>query len=212
MFTQKLKMTSIIAALAIVAVTMVLSMSLVPSSTALTTPPQGNNVYIFAEGVNPQVTFTFREGQEIVDFQLFDMTSGIFSTGANSAFTKPTLQAPEFSLIKVVGNTPLLHRAVDQVYENGGKYTIVDYPYREFDATVNLNQAGSPQKTFSYKDCSIVNYKVNTRTDNEEGYTTGGKTGFAVVETYNIQCAGMQMSSPDYDSMIKEANKLPFEK
>ena len=90
MFTQKLKMTSIIAALAIVAVTMVLSMSLVPSSTALTTPPQGNNVYIFAEGVNPQVTFTFREGQEIVDFQLFDMTSGIFSTGANSADRKST--------------------------------------------------------------------------------------------------------------------------
>lgn len=210
MNTQKLKMTSIIAAIAIAAVTLSLGLiqtQIAPAQAAA--PPQGNGVYVFGEGVNPQVTFTFKDGVETDDFQMFDMTSGLFGTSA-TGFTQ-TRSSPEFTLARIVGNTPLLHKAVDQTYENGGK-SIVDYPFKQFDVTVNTNQAGTPQKTFAYKGCFMTNYKVNTRTDNEEGYVTGGKTGFAVVETYTFACNGLQLLSPDYDAMIKEQEKAPYEK
>ena len=204
MFTKKLKIFFVV--FVITAIT-VLSISQIQTIHAADTP-KGNNTYVFGEGVTPQATFTFRDATVTYDFQLFDMTTNLFGT-TTSGFTT-TRSSPEFTLARIVGNTPYLHKAVDQTYENGGR-SIQDYPYKMFDVTVNLNQADKPQKTLQYKDCSITNYKVNTRTDNEEGYTTGGKTGFAVVETYSFACNGIHLSSPLYDEMIKEQNKKPYE-
>jgi hypothetical protein len=66
-------------------------------------------------------------------------------------------------------------------------------------------------RTMEYKDCSINNYKINTRTDNEEAYVTGGKTGFAVVETYTFICNGFTPKSPLFDAMIEEQqNRKPY--
>jgi hypothetical protein len=65
-------------------------------------------------------------------------------------------------------------------------------------------QAGEPVRVLQYDRCNIVNYKVDTRTDNEEGYTTGGKTGFAVTDTFTIGCGGYHAENPQLDAMIKE--------
>lgn len=214
MNTQKLKTTSVIAALAIAVTALVVGLSqtqITPAQAA--NIPQGNAVYVFGEGVNPKATFVFRDTTVTYDFQLFDMTSNLFgSSAAGSNFQYARQNSPEFTLARIVGDTPYLHTAVDQSYEYGGRLALQDYPYKLFDVTVNLDQAGSPQKTISYKDCGITNYKVNTRTDNEEGYVTGGKTGFAVVETYSFQCNGFNMESPDFNAMIAETeNKKPYE-
>ncbi|NDB32738.1 MAG: hypothetical protein EB150_07520 [Nitrososphaeria archaeon] len=198
MNTQKLKATSIIVAIAIASIALIVNLSQTANVQAVD-PPKGNNVYVFGEGVNPQATFTFRDTAVTYDFQLFDMTTNLFGTTA-SGFTT-TRGVPEFTLARIVGDTPYLHKAVDQTYENGGK-SIQDYQYKVFDVTVNLVQAGEPMKTLEYKDCTISNYKINTRTDNEEGYVTGGKTGFAVVETYSFGCNGLALKSPTYDAMI----------
>jgi len=216
MNSKKLMMTSLVVGLAIAAITVVLSISQTPQSTAQVAPvipPQGNNIYLFAEGSNPQATFHFAEGTETSDFQLYDMTTGIFGTASTTSIPM-RLRDAEFTLARTVGNTPLLHNAVTQTYLNGGQMSITDFPNKMFDVSVSVVQAGGEIKlrTIDYQGCSITNYKINTRTDNEEGYTTGGKTGFAVVETYTFVCKSFALQSPDYDSMIKEANKSPFEK
>lgn len=156
--------------------------------------PKGNNSYIFAEGVYPQVTFEFRDSTATYDFQLFSQTSGFGNNGRGST--------PEFTLTKIAGNTPDLYEAVDQTQEYSTRSGL-DYPYKEFDVTVNLMQADKSVRTFEYERCNISNYKVDTRTDNEEGYTTGGKTGFAVTDIYSFTCAGYDLQNPQYDRTIK---------
>jgi len=203
-----MKKTSIIAILAIASIGLIMSMSQTGNIQAADAP-KGNNVYVFAEGVYPQATFTFRDQTVTYDFQLYDTTNNLFSTSASGFTTKQT--APEFTLIRAVGDTPYLHEAVDQTFEYGGK-SMQDYPYKFFDVTVNMIQAEQPMRTMEYKDCSISNYKINTRTDNEEGYVTGGKTGFAVVETYTFICNGFTPKAPLYDSLVKEEqNRKPYQ-
>ncbi|MEM2160203.1 MAG: hypothetical protein QXN55_04540 [Candidatus Nitrosotenuis sp.] len=208
MNTQNMKTTSVIAALAIASIALVVGLSQTQNSIAQSAPT-GNNVYVFAEGVNPQATFKFRDATVTYDFQLYDTTNNLFSTSASGFTTKQT--APEFTLARIVGDTPYLHEAVDQTFENGGK-SMQDYPYKFFDVSVQMTQAGQSMRTMEYKDCSINNYKINTRTDNEEAYTTGGKTGFAVVETYTFVCNGFTPHAPLYDAMIKEQqNRKPYQ-
>lgn len=208
MNTQNMKKTSIIAALAIASIALVIGLSQTDSIQAADAP-QGNAVYVFAEGVNPQATFEFRDQTVTYDFQLYDTTNNLFSTSASGFTTKQT--APEFTLIRIVGDTPYLHEAVDQTFEHG-KSGGFEHPYKEFDVTVEMVQAGQSMRTMEYEDCSINNYKINTRTDNEEAYTTGGKTGFAVTETYTFICAGFTPKSPLYDAMIEEQqNRRPYQ-
>lgn len=203
-----MKKTSIIAALAIASIGLVIGLSQTNNIQAAEAP-KGNNVYVFAEGVYPQATFEFRDQTVTYEFQLYDTTNNLFSTSASGFTTKQT--APEFTLARAVGDTPYLHQAVDQTFEYGGK-SMQDYPYKFFDVTVEMVQAGQSMRTMEYKDCSISNYKINTRTDNEEAYTTGGKTGFAVVETYTFICSGFTPLSPLYDAMIKEQqNRKPYQ-
>jgi len=216
MNTQNVKKTSIIAALVIVAVALIVSLSQT-QITAAQSAPKGNNVYVFGEGVNPQATFAFKDATVTYDFQLFDMTSNLFgNSAAGSNFQYAGQNSPEFTLARIVGSTPYLHAAVDQSYQYGGRLTSQNYQFKQFDVTVELNQAGSSQKTFTYNDCSITNYKVNTRTDNEEGYVTGGKTGFAVVETYSFQCNKFHIETPEYKELASKVdgekrNKKPYE-
>jgi len=208
MNTQNMKKTSIIAVLAIASIALVVGLSQTDSIQAADVP-KGNNVYVFAEGVYPQATFTFRDQTVTYDFQLYDTTNNLFSTSASGFTTRQT--APEFTLIRAVGDTPYLHEAVDQTFEYGGK-SMQDYPYKFFGVTVDMIQAGQSVRTMEYKDCSISNYKINTRTDNEEGYTTGGKTGFAVVETYTFICTGFTPKAPLYDALVKEEqNRKPYQ-
>jgi len=209
MISQKITYTSVIAAIAIASIALVVGLSQTQSTTAQSAP-SGNNVYVFAEGVYPQATFKFRDATVTYDFQLYDTTNNLFSAGASGFTIRQT--APEFTLIRIVGDSPYLHEAVDQTFEYGGKSSGFDYPYKEFDVVVDMIQAGQSVRSMEYSDCSITNYKINTRTDNEEGYTTGGKTGFAVTETYTFICTGFTPHSPIYDQMIEEKqNRKPYQ-
>lgn len=208
MNTQNVKKTSVIAVLAIASIALVVGLSQTDNIHAADAP-KGNAVYVFAEGVNPQATFKFRDQVVTYDFQLYDTTNNLFSTSASGFTTKQT--APEFTLARAVGDTPYLHQAVDQTFEYGGK-SMQDYPYKQFDVTVEMVQAGQSMRTMEYKDCSVSNYKINTRTDNEEAYVTGGKTGFAVVETYTFVCNGFMPKAPLYDALIEEQqNRKPYQ-
>jgi hypothetical protein len=169
-------------------------------------------MYIFGEGVYPRATFEFREATVTYEFQLYETVNNLFSaSGAGANFVGRQI-APEFTLIRIVGETPYLHKAVDQTFQYNGKLTPVEYPYRQFDVTVELIQAGQSVRTIEYADCSIKNYKINTRADNEEGYTSAGRAGFAVVETYTFECAGYTPQAPTYDRLVEEKqNRKPYQ-
>jgi hypothetical protein len=202
MNTQNMKKTSIIAVLAIASIGLIVSLSQTDNIQAADAP-KGNNVYLFAEGISPTATFTFGDKTEVVDFQLISQTQGFGNNGRGTS--------PEFTLTKIAGGTPYLYAAVDEVQANGldGRQT---GDYFDFNVRVDLLQAGEPVRVLQYDRCNIVNYKVDTRTDNEEGYTTGGKTGFAVTDTFTIGCGGYHADNPQLDTMIKEQqNRKPYE-
>jgi hypothetical protein len=195
-------LTPILAAVMITLVTFAIHSQ--PTETIAAENPQGNKAYVFAEGVSPQATFMFREATVTYDFQIFSTTNNLLNT-VNNGVARGT--SPEFTLIRIVGDTPYLHKAVDQTFEYGGRAAVIDYPYKLFDVSVDMMEAGQSLRTFKYGDCSLTNYKINTRTDNEEGYTTGGKTGFAVTEEYYFSCNGLTQISHDYDQAVKQVYK-----
>lgn len=194
---QKVTGTTVIAAIAVLSIALVVGLSQTQTSTAADAP-KGNNVYVFAEGVSPQATFHFREKTVTYEFQGFTTVTNLFSTTGN--FQTKTV-APEFTLQKIVGETPYLHRAVDETFQYGGKQSGIEYPYQQFDVTVEFIVGGESVRTLNYGDCTISNYKVTAEFDKEEGYTTGGKTGFAQLETYTFQCTGFEPESPVYDHL-----------
>lgn len=185
MMKNKTIMTSVIAAIAITSIALVLGLSQTQNTSAV---PQGNNVYVFAEGVSPRATFTFNQGAETSDFQVFTQTAG--NTGTNGRGT-----APELTLVKVPGNTPLLYKAADEILKKGGNSNIESQDNR-FSLRVDLNQAGQPVRSFDYERCEVTSYKVYTDYDHEEGYTTGGKTGFALQDEFKLLCLGMTPVNP----------------
>jgi hypothetical protein len=199
MIPQKITNTSVIAAIAIATIALVIGLSQTETTTAQNAP-LGNDVYVFAEDVYPQATFQFREATVTYDFQAFAQVNNLFNT-LGGGVSKST--SPEFTLQRIVGDTPYLHKAVDETWKNNGKATPLEYPYRQFDVTVDFVQAGQPVRTLSYGDCSVINYKIVTDFDKEEGYTTGGKTGFAVMETYTFACNGYDPIATTYNAMIK---------
>ena len=184
-----------ILSIAIASITLVFGLSQTQSSTAIETP-KGNNVYIFAEGVNPRVTFGFSDGTEVSDFQIFTQTSGL--SGTNGRGTQP-----EFTLIKVPGNTPFLYRGVDELLTKGNR-SGVDWQYNRFDVIVDLVQAGESLRSFKYTGCEVNSYRVYTDWDKEEAYTTGGKTGFAVQDEFKFLCQGYSPQNPQLEQMNSE--------
>ncbi len=203
MNTQNVKKTSIIAALAVASIALVVGLSQTENIHAADAP-KGNAVYIFAEGISPQATFVFGDKTETIDFQLFSQTQGFGNNGRGTS--------PEFTLTKIAGSdTPYLYAAVDEVQKNGLDARQTG-DYYDFSVSVNLMQAGEPVRVLKYDRCNIVNYKVDTRTDNEEGYTTGGKTGFAITDTFTIGCGGYVGENPVLDAMMQEQqNRKPYQ-
>ncbi len=196
MNTQKTTTAVAIAAMVTIALVLGLSQS---QTTSAADAPKGNNVYVFAEGVTPVATFQFRDALVTYEFQAFTQLTGFGAAGRGNT--------PEFTLQKIAGNTPYLYEAVDQTHEFTTR-AILDFPYKEFSVTVNLMQAGQPVRTFDYSRCQITGYKVVTEFDKEEGYVTGGKTGFAVMDQFTFTCGGYMPQNPAYEEMTKP--KAPY--
>ncbi len=195
MIPQKVTNTSVIAAIAIATIALVVGLSQTQTTTAADTPV-GNNVYVFAEGVYPQATFKFKDTTVTYEFQAFTQISNLIGSNGRSS-------TPEFTLQRIAGETPYLHRAVDEAFQNAGRIGVIQLPYQEFDVEIELIQAGKAIRAFEYADCQTSNYKTITEYDKEEGYTTGGKTGFAVMETFTFGCAGFEPIATTFDEMIE---------
>lgn len=149
--------------------------------------------YLFAEDTIITGVFYFNSGTEINRFEIFTQNSGFQAS-------EPFI----FTLSKVAGKTPLLHLASDKAFlfrnSPGEKQS-----ENQFDVKIIISQGQEQQRSFSYNKCFINDYFVQTRTDNEEGWTQG--KGFAIVDNFEIQCGSYQPNNPVYEDMTKNKEK-----
>lgn len=143
--------------------------------------------YLFAEDTIITGVFYFNSGTEINRFEIFTQKSGFQAS-------EPFI----FTLSKIVGNTPLLHQAADKsfLFRNSQVDKKSD---TEFDVKIIISQGKEQKRSFSYNRCFVNDYSVQTRTDNEEGWTQG--KGFAVVDNFEIQCGNYQPNNPVFEEM-----------
>lgn len=182
-------LTSIVAAIAISSIALVVSVSQTKEIIAAEAP-QGNDMYVFGENLYPMATFKFRDATVTYPFQTLTQISG-FGAGNRGS-------VPEFTMQRIPGYTPHLHQALDQSHVNGGKSSL-DFPYKEFDVTIDMMQQDETVLTLDYQRCVISNHKIVTEFDKAESFT--GKDGFAVLEQYTFTCGGYRINSPAYEEL-----------
>lgn len=149
--------------------------------------------YKFAEGVDITGEFFFKEGTEVSKFEVFNQDTGIDSKGIYV-----------FTVEKIVGETPLLHKMADTSYKLRSSPGELKQGLNVFDVNIILSQDGAIKRSFSYHTCFVSNYEVSTDFDKEEGWM--GK-GFAVKDNFEIQCSRYQPNNPVYVEMIAPTEK-----
>ena len=146
---------------------------------------QPNHEFPTSGNVHAVTTFIFLDGQEVIDFPLYIQ-------GEVLARSNPT-----FELAGVVGNTPLLYKAVDQnlkLRSQTGLNQLID----EFSVDVELKVDGKTIRGFNYADCRVTDYVVKSQRDKEESYFKG----FALTNELNFECSGYHPNNPIYDAMF----------
>ena len=125
--------------------------------------------------VSLRAVFNFKVGvEEITTFKVFNQLGGYDET-----------TSPKFELHGIVdGSKQLLHEATDAIYHNPSGRN----QYSEFDVDIYLSDGAATNTHFIYKYCDIKDYFVETLFDKEETYK--GKTKFAHVEHFEIECSG----------------------
>lgn len=143
--------------------------------------------YTFAEDIKITAQFTFRDGSELSQFEVFDQKSGFDKQ------SEPVI----FVLEKVVGYTPMLHEHADEAQT----WTNVAYKNHHtfFDVDIILAKGGEIIRQFDYNQCRVTDYAVDTLHDKEEGWNTS--KGFAVVDKFEITCDGYRPTSPTFEAM-----------
>ena len=148
---------------------------------------QHESQYTQANQVELYTEFTFREAVEkSYGFQVYNQISGF---GGESH--------PSFKLEGHVSADKLyLYEAVDSTHSVGSDHFS---KYGQFDVDIYLQQGESVFRHFNYVDCKVIDYKVTTLFDKEEGWNTS--KGFAVIDEFTFECAGFHPYSPMYELM-----------
>jgi hypothetical protein len=164
--------------------------------TEITAEEIENKGYVSAEDITITVEFTFQDGIEVSQFEVFDQLNGFDATKQAS-----------FKLEKIVSqSTPRLHNTADG-FQHLSRSSGSSWEHYRFDANIILAQGGSEIRTFDYKRCIVTDYKVDTLFDKEEGWTTS--KGFAVIDEFEITCDGYTPFSQTYYDLTnghKKAN------
>lgn len=160
--------------------------------------PTGTENYTFAENVKITAVFEFKDGVEITQAQTFQQIRGF---NINNK--------PVFELVKVIGNTPLLYAVTDATQQYREIITS-QFPARlEFDVKVLLADEGEILRSFTYKQCRVAKYNVNTESDKEEGYVSKSE-GFAVVDVFTFQCKSHNALNPLLESLTETPKAKTF--
>jgi hypothetical protein len=147
--------------------------------------------YIFAENVRTFIIFEFDNGVEKIEFTNFELISG-FEESDNSV-------TPSFSVEGVVDYYPLLYNAIDNARKVSGLSTSFN---TDFEALVEFSNGEKTLRSLDFRDCRVSGAKINTETDKEEGFT--GKSGFAIVNEIDFDCAGLKPMNKNYEQIFSD--------
>jgi len=181
------KITTIVSAIAIVvAVAMVFGAN---QSDVIAEEKKG---YELANGVKVNALFSFRDGTELVSFQLFEQTAGF----------DRTRQTPQFTLTGVINDDrPLLYKTVDRTYADG-KHDVRKELFFNVDVIL---ENGMTLRKFHYEDCRVTDYKVRTEYDKDKPWVNKG--AFAVVEDFKFICNGYEPLNPQLHAIMNNVEK-----
>ena len=143
--------------------------------------------FTFAEDVRSVLTFEFDYGVEVVEFALFELTSG-FGEGETAG--------PSFHVERIADSYPFLDKAVIDAQKVSG---IASGFNTDFEVTAEFVSGDTVIRALDFADCRVSDYEIITYQDKEEGYT--GKRGFSLVDTFDFTCAGMTPIHPQMDEM-----------
>ena len=162
-----------------------------PKFKYLELPKGGDLAMDTTNNIAIRTAFHFIEGEEVIDsFKSFSTKSTGFDRTKGIATVE--LQGA------ISNDKPLLYRAIDLSYESGTGGSI-QHNFIDFDIDVLFSRADQNYRIFSYENCIVKNYNIDTLFDKEETFM--GKTKFAYVENIEFQCRGLQMWNPTYDKM-----------
>lgn len=144
--------------------------------------------YTNANDVTIHTVFTFRGMVEESDgFQVYNQITGF-------AVSKK----PSFKLEGVVNyDRAYLYEAADDTF---GKIALPSQKYGQFDVDVYLQNKDITLRHFSYVNCNVSKYEVETLFDKEEGWNSN--KGFAIIDKFEFECNGYKPNNPVYDLMI----------
>ena len=194
-FMQKLKKILIVTLIATVGFT-ILSINENSLSEIIAEEAGEDKGYNFAEDTIITGIFYFHDGPEISRFEVFRQISGF---NARETFV--------FELDKIVGSTPLLHKAADLSFFYRNSPAERQGGLTEFDVKIVISQGSEQKRAFKYTGCFVSDNSVLTRTDNEEGWTLVRNSGFAVVDKFEFQCQELDPLNPVYDEMISNKDE-----
>lgn len=187
--TMKTSQTITIVALSVVATLSIAAVSGLQINN-ITAEEVNKKDYTFAEDTTVTAVMNYRAGgSEVIPFEVFNQVKGY----------DPTVNAV-FTLEKVVGATPLLHKVSDESRKLMLTGSFMD---RELlDVEVLVSRGGDVIRSFDYSDCRITEHGIETNHDSDDGWHN--TSGFSIADKYEFTCYGYKPSSPIYDSMGKD--------
>lgn len=139
-----------------------------------------------AGDIRAVATFSFRDGQEVVDYPVYAQSSPLTKSGH------------AFTLAGIVSETPMLYGLIDSNLKIRG-HSGASPALELFDVTVDVHAGGEHVRAFNYSDCRVTDYAIKSARDKEDGYFKG----FALENTFDFECLGFQPGNPMHDMMSK---------
>ena len=165
-----------------------------PELKYLELPTNGTLAQDSSGNIGIRAVFHFPAGQEVID------TFKSFTTKGTGFDRNRGVLPIEFQGL-ISNDKPLLYEAIDKAFYIGTNKH-VQHDFKIFDVDVIFSRAAQNYRMFSYENCIIKNYNIDTLFDREETYMA--KTKFAYVENIELQCEGLQMWNPTYEQMKKD--------
>ena len=149
--------------------------------------PASVDSYNMGNGPHIVAIFDFENGVEVIDFPEF--YQGNLIARAN----------PQFTLVGVPGDTPLLYDVVDDARKNNSRSTGVSASDELFNVDLTLVYDDVVVRGFDYKKCHVTDYMIKTEHDGEESFYKG----FALTNEFHFECLGYHPYDPIYDEMFE---------
>jgi hypothetical protein len=147
---------------------------------------QMNNGYNMGTGPHAIATFDFNSARETINFPLFEQSDILSKSN------------PTFELGGIVGDYPLLYKRVDDAVKFNQMATGASFGQELFDVGVTLMYDEIQVREFSYTNCRVVDYVVESQTNKEETYFKGN----ALSNTFEFECQGYHPSDLIYNAMF----------